>query len=140
ADRIGDRLSQDAIDLNLRSRVERPPEDLVDGLQLTGVTCTPQCRRCTLIKDPARGQVDDPLAVTIPGELIETSDCSEILGIERRPEFRICQSKIVALELRVGLQFAGQQTAAQRSVGQGGKVRSPAIRQEPGLDLALKQI
>jgi hypothetical protein len=33
---------------------------------------------------------------------------------------RICQSKIVALELRVRLQFAGQQTAAQRLLASAG--------------------
>src|ERR1700736_2557473 len=32
ADRIGDRLSQDAIDLDLRVSVQRPPEHLVDRL------------------------------------------------------------------------------------------------------------
>ena len=140
ADGVGDRLSQNAIDLDLRGSVERPPEDLVDGLQLPGMTCTPQCRRCTLIKDPAHGQVDHPLGVAFHGELIETPDRNEILGIERRSEFRVCQSKIVALKLRVRVRFAGQQTATQRSVGQGGEIRFPAIGQELGLDLALEQI
>jgi hypothetical protein len=73
---------------------------------------TPQCRCGTLIEDPAHGQVDHSLAVTIPGELIETPDRGEILGIARRTEFRVGQSQIVALEVGILLQFAGQQAAA----------------------------
>ena|SRR5216683_5245442 len=81
ADGIGDRLSQNAIDLGLRGGVERPAGDLVDGLQLPGVSRTLQCRRCTLIKDPARGQVDHPLAVTIPVFNASTSDGAKVLPV-----------------------------------------------------------
>jgi hypothetical protein len=80
------------------------------------------------------------LAVVLMGELIETSDGSEILRIARRLEFRVRQTKIVALKMRVLLQLAGQQTAAQRAIGQGRKTRFPAIGQKLLLDLALEQI
>src|SRR6202007_1836458 len=124
----------------LSGRVQGPPEDLFDRKQLAGVTRPPQRRCRTLVENPARSQVDNPLAVALSGELIETPHGSEILGVAWRLEFRVRQSKIVALELRVLLEFAGQQPAAQRAVSQGGEARLQAIRQEVGLDLALEQI
>ena len=84
--------------------------------------------------------MNDPLAITLSRELSETSDCGEILGISRRLEFRVGQSQIIAVKMRILLQCAGQQTAAQRPVGQGAEARFPAIGQELDLDLALEQI
>ena len=87
---------------------------------------SPQCRCGALIEEPTDGHVNDPLAVTIPGELIEMPDRGQILGKARQPEFRVGQTKIVAVEMRIFLQLAGQKTAAQRAIGQG---RETACRQ-----------
>ena len=100
ADRIDDRLRHDPIDLELGAGVERPPEYLVDRLQLAGVARSPECRSRTPVEEPTHRQLDDPLAITLSGELIETPDSSEILQIARRLEFRVGQAKIVALEMR----------------------------------------
>src|ERR1700724_2614358 len=71
--------------------------------------------------------MDDPPAVVVPGQLIEAPDRSEVLGIARRLEFRIGQSQIVAVKLRVLAQLAGQQAQAAGRVGQGCEIRFPAI-------------
>src|ERR1700719_5061731 len=71
ADRIGDRCAQDAIDLRLGGCIEPPPVHLVDRLQLSRVTRTPQRRGYPLVKHPTDRKVDDPLAVAFLGETIE---------------------------------------------------------------------
>src|SRR5580704_5416551 len=100
----------------------------------------PQRRRSALIEKPTHGEVDDPLAVTSPSKFIEAPNCSQILRVAWRTEFRVGQAQIVSLKLRVFPQLAGQQTAAQCTVGQGCQARLPAIGQELLLDLALEQI
>src|SRR5208283_1063414 len=103
--------------------VERPPENFIDGLQLAGVTRSPQRCSRALREQPAHGQVDGSLAVVLLRELIETANRSEILRVARRPELRVCQAQIVAVEMRICLQLAREQATAQRAVGQGRKSR-----------------
>ena len=69
------------------------------------------------LEEPTHGEVDDPLAVTSPSKFIEAPNCSQILRVAWRPEFRVGQAQIVSLKLRVFPQPAGQQTAAQCTVG-----------------------
>jgi hypothetical protein len=47
------------------------------------------CRRGTLIEEPAHRQMDNPLAVTIPGKLVETANGGEVLRIARWLEFPV---------------------------------------------------
>ena len=84
--------------------------------------------------------MDDALDITLLSVLIEAADRSEVLRKARRPEFRIRQAQIVAGEMRVFLQIAGQQTPAQSTISQGCETRLPAIRQKLVFDLTLEQI
>ena len=81
--------------------IERPSEYLVDRLQLAGMTRSPERRSRALVEEPTPSQVDDPLAVTLSGEFIETSDGGEVLRIARWLEFRVGPTKIVAVKMRV---------------------------------------
>ena len=132
-DWIGDRLAQHVIDFRPRSRAERLPENLVDWRQLAGVARPPQSRSCALIESPAHGQMNDTLPIARLCELIETTNRSKVLRVARRPEFRVGPAEIVAAKMRVFLQLAGQQTAAQCAVGQCRKIRFPAIAEGRGL-------
>jgi hypothetical protein len=55
-----------------------------------------------------------------------------------RPQFRVGQAQIVALEVHVCVKLARQQTAAQSAKGQRRGGRSSTVRHELGLDLALE--
>jgi hypothetical protein len=70
-DRLADRRAQDAIDFCLGRRIERPPADLVDRLQLAGMASSPKPRGDALVKHPADRQMDDPLAEALLREPIE---------------------------------------------------------------------
>src|ERR1700688_158138 len=65
ADRIGDGLAQDLVDLGLGSCIERPASHLVDRLQLIGTTRAPQCRGDALVEHPADRQMNNALAETL---------------------------------------------------------------------------
>src|SRR6202011_5281339 len=70
-DWIGDRFAQDPVDLSLDGRIKPPAGQLVDRLQLVGMTRAPQRRCYTLIEHPADRQVNDALAEALLSEPIE---------------------------------------------------------------------
>jgi len=62
ADRIGDGLAQDPVDLGLGGGIERPANHLVDRLQLIGMTRPPQCRGDALVEHPPHRQMNSAFA------------------------------------------------------------------------------
>src|ERR1700682_132894 len=79
ADRIGDRFTQDPIDLGLGRGIKPPARYLVDRLQLIGMPRAPQRRGDTLIEHPADGELNDVLAETFLGESVEPLHRRQIL-------------------------------------------------------------
>src|SRR5229473_2270747 len=138
ADRIGDGCAQDALDLRLGGRIERPPAHLVDRLQLVGAARAPQRGADPLIQHPADRQVDDPLAEPSLRKAIEPFHGGQILRKARRLEFWIRAPQIVALEFAILPHPAGEETAAQRAIAQSRDLVLAAIGQDIGLDAALE--
>src|SRR3989442_2561970 len=101
ADRVRDRLRQDAIDGRARVVVETPTEHILDRRELIGPPGAPERDRRPLIQDPANRQRQDVLAVALAGQAIERGDRVEILPVPSRLELRIRQAKVIAGEPRV---------------------------------------
>src|SRR5580700_810570 len=98
ANRIGDRLLQDPIDLGLGGDIEPPARYPVDRLQLIGMTRAPQRRGNTLVEHPTDRHLNDALAETVLGEPIEPLHGGQILRKPGLEELRVTASQIVAIE------------------------------------------
>src|SRR5262249_13046262 len=88
--RVRDTLRKDAIDVRHSGRVDSPPHHIVDRLELIGPACAPERdARVLAIENPTDGKMNDPLAIVFLSELIELSDCVEILLKSRNLELWI---------------------------------------------------
>ena len=87
--RIGNQLPQDPIDLGFSGGIEGPPDHVVHWLQLTGTARAPQRGGDTLVEYPTDRQVNDALAETFLGQLIEALHGGEILTEPGLLEFRV---------------------------------------------------
>ena len=63
--------------------------------------------------------MNHPLAVALLREVIEPLNRSKILSKARRLEFGVSAPQIVTFELRIDLDPAGQQPAAERAIAEG---------------------
>src|ERR1700678_443157 len=98
ADRIGNRLSQDAINLRLAGRIEPPPAHLVYRLELSRVARPPQRRADSLIQHPTDRELDDSLAEALLRQAIKRVHGGEILREAGLLKFRVRAAQIVAWE------------------------------------------
>src|SRR5262245_2377570 len=112
-DRIGDALVHDGIYLVEGVLVERPPHDVVEGIQLLGAPCAPERDlHAGLVEDPPDREREDALAVALGAEAVERSNGPEILRVPRRLKLGVRPPEIIALELTVGAHTSGEQATA----------------------------
>src|ERR1700681_2434258 len=112
ADRIGDRLPQDPVDLRLGGRIEPPARHFVDRLKLTRVTGAPQRGGDTLVEHPTDRELNHALAEALLSEPIESLHGGKILSKTGREELRVGAAKIVAAENGIRPHASGKKASA----------------------------
>ena len=109
--------------------------------ELIGAARTPQGDDLVAaVEQPAYGEGQHGLAVAVARERRELVDGLEILPEPRLLEFGVDLAQIVALERRLRRDLAGEETAAERAIGEHDEAVLLGVRQDIGLDLALEQI
>src|SRR5215475_9886305 len=140
-DRVGDALVHDGIYLVQGVLVERPPHDVVEGIQLLGAPGAPECDlHAGLIEDPADGECEDALAVALGCEAVERSNGPEILRVPRRLKLGVRPAEIVTLEPAAGTHASREQATTEGAVGDGGDAVPAAVGQHADLGLALEDV
>src|SRR5262249_45727382 len=138
---IGDALVYDGIYLAQGVLVERPPHDVVEGVQLLGAAGAPERDlHAGLVEDPPDREREDALAVALGREAIERSNGPEILRVPRWLKLGVRPAEIIALELAVGAQGSGEQATTGGAVRDGGDAVPAAVGQHAGLRLALEDV
>jgi hypothetical protein len=96
-DRIGDRLTQDAVDLDHRGIIDAPTENIRYRRELVFPACTPEGDvRIAAIEHPAGGEMNDAFRETLLREAIQPLDGGEVLCKTRRTKLRISLAQIIA--------------------------------------------
>src|ERR1019366_8051053 len=117
-DRIVNAIGDDVVDLRQCVSIEFPAHDLGDRIKLIGMPGTPESNaERLLVEHPAYRQMKDALAVILSGEHVEPLDRTDILLQAGRWNLGGGAAQTLPCEAVVGLQGAGQKTAAQGAVG-----------------------
>src|SRR5258706_15683689 len=81
-DRVLHGVAENGVDLAVRFAVQRPAEHIVERRQMLRRPRAPQRDlHSGLVEHPAHGESEHALAVTLPGEPIETGDRVEVLRV-----------------------------------------------------------
>jgi hypothetical protein len=77
-------LDQNSFDFIKCCLIQSKIEGAADGVKLAGTACTPQHRADSgLVKGPSDDQLDDPLAVSLARERVQSLDGTQILSEAR---------------------------------------------------------
>src|SRR5258707_410232 len=93
-----------------------------------------------LIEHPTNREVNGTLAEAFPGKPVEPLNGGKILPEAGRLEFRIGASQVVTFKDRLRLHASGKKASTQRAIAERRDIVLAAVRQDVGLDPALKQI
>src|SRR5271163_418537 len=94
-----------------------PSHHFTNRIELVGTTGAPERRAdAVLVQYPAKREVEDPLAVVVARESIETRDRLQVFAVSRPLELGVGATEIVAVENRPGVYAPAQQAAAYRAI------------------------